>query len=76
MSIENKGVYTDELRQPGAISTNLNGENIVTYAAEDAFNFGKAVMKGTTSEQVKKFAGASGVFKGIGRGHVAQLHDR
>jgi len=61
-----KGQITDQPNRfggPGELQ--MADEIIRTYIAEDAFLFGRAVMVGSTGEQVKNFSGAGGVLKGV-----------
>jgi len=67
MSIINKDVYTDEERRLGQVPAYDPRQRVTTIAAEEDITFGMAMMVGTTPEQAKAYAGASGDFAGVAR---------
>jgi hypothetical protein len=74
-----KGLNTAQPRLLGEIPQNYTNQYPVTKAAEDAFNFGSAVMSGTAANQVKLFANATGPFEGVamlsGEGRKVDAND-
>lgn len=67
MPIPKESLYTDRVLGPGEIPEHNPINNARSFAAEEAgIKFGRAVMAGTEPEnEVKIYAGASGVFKGV-----------
>ena len=78
MAFENrqKGLDTAQARLLGEQPVNYPNQFVETKAAENAFDFGKAVVDGTAATQVKLIAGAAGQFAGIAfRGFDGQKVD-
>lgn len=65
MTIEKKGQTTDQMRAFGESGEGTPVQFARTFSVENAMLFGRAAMKGTAGNQVKAFAGAGGVFKGL-----------
>ena len=66
MAIPKKDLYSNRFGVPGEIYEHNPITMIRSMAAEDdAIKFGRAVMLGSTSDQAKIYASATGVFKGV-----------